>query len=109
MPNLLAMQRRFKVNLKRWGGSGFLVRAGIKRACWIGRAEYTPRERGLYIDGAERFYIAAYGLAIAPDFELDEIEFKSKRYKINLPPTGPRPDGLVIYYDCNVLYVGAAT
>lgn len=93
----------------RNGGAGFLVRAGVQRPIVCARMEYTPTERGNFLDGSERFYISAVDLEVGPDHELDEIEFKgdaplAKRYKILLPPGGPRPSGLIIYYDCNVVY-----
>jgi hypothetical protein len=67
-------------------------------------------ERGLYMDGSERFFIAGAGLTVPPDAELDLLQFKgngskTSEYRIILPPTGPRPDGIVQYYDCNVMKV----
>jgi hypothetical protein len=104
MPRLRADALRM---IKRWGGQGFLVRDGIKRVAWMARAQYSAKDRGLFLDGSERFYIDG-SIPIPPDFELDRIQFKGQgaqtfEYRILLPPEGPRPNGLVIYYDCNVM------
>lgn len=94
--------------ITRWGASGFLVRAGVKRPAMIARLEYKPSERGLFLDGSERLYVSAYQLTVPPDHEQDVIEWIGSIYKINGPPTGSRPAGIVVYYDCNCLRTGAA-
>lgn len=95
--------------ISRWGGAGFLIRAGVKRPITCARADYKPSERGLYVDGAERIYISTVGITVEPDFELDMIQFNKKIYKITLPVVGPRPAGIVVFYDCSVLYSEPAT
>lgn len=93
----------------RWGKKSKLVRAGVKRDCWVARNEYKPTERALYLDSSERLFVSAYQLSVGPDFELDKIEFDGKLYRITIPPAGPRPNGLVIFYDCNCVSMGPAT
>lgn len=95
--------------IARWGGAGFLIRDGVKRPATMARLDYKPSERGLYIDGSELIRISAIGLTVEPDFNLDVIQFNGKIYKINIPTTGPRPTGVPIFHDCNVLYSGPAT
>lgn len=91
--------------IKRWGGpvKGNLVRGGVKRTAWMARLEYKPSERGLYVDGACRFYVAVEGVTIAPTEGLDYLEYKAKKYRILTPVLGPRPNDTVIFWDCNVI------
>lgn len=96
--------------IKGAGGRGFLVRDGVKRPCFCARIEFKPAERGLYLDGAERYFISALKLQVPPDHEQDLLEFKGRalltsRYRLIVPPLGPRPNGLVVYYDCPVMLV----
>jgi len=111
MPNLQAMQQRAHAALRRWNGGkpGYLVRNGVKRPATIARGEYSPRERELFLDGSERFLIAAYKLQVPPDHEQDMILFNGKNYRITAPVKGPRPDGTVMLYDCPCLYDSEAT
>lgn len=95
--------------IARWGGPGFLIRDGVKRPITCAMMEYRPAERGLYLDGSVNIRISTIGLTVPPDFEQDVIQFAGKIYKINTPPTGPRPTGEVVYYDCNALYSSPAT
>lgn len=74
-------------------------------------AEYTPRERGLFLDGAVRFWVSALTSAGAnvaaadyPNHELDILQFKSRRYRILMPPSGPHPDGTWIAFDLSCMY-----
>lgn len=103
MPDLAHSQRTALRIITRWGGVGYLLRGGSARECICARSDYTPQQRGLFLDGSERFFIAALGLAVPPDFELDMLRFKEFEYRILLPPAGPRPNGLVMFYDCNVM------
>lgn len=91
--------------IKRWGGpkQGYFIRAGARRPAWMARLEYKPEERDLYVDGAERLYVSVEGLKIAPEQELDFIEYGGFNYRILKPPLGPRPNGTVIYYDLAVI------
>lgn len=100
------MQRRARVALLRWSGGkpGYLVRAGARRAAVIARGEYSPRERGLYLDGRERMYVAAHGLDVPPDHELDMLQLNDRLYRIIEPVRGTRPDGTVMLYDCACLF-----
>jgi hypothetical protein len=98
-------------HIARWGGGqnkGFLVRNGVKRPATMAMIEYTPRERGLFADGAVRFWISALGVVPVnyPNEELDTIQFKSIGYKIILPPAGQQPDGSWIAFDCSCMRTG---
>lgn len=96
------------------GSKAFLIRSGARRRVFAARMEWKPTERGLFLDGSERFFLSALGLVMPPDHELDEFEFKgaraikSRRYKIIAPPTGPRPNGTVVYYDCACMFLQEA-
>jgi hypothetical protein len=92
------------------GSQAFLVRSGVSRPCVAARSEYKVVERGLFADGTERFLISALGLQVPPDFELDQFDFKGvgqprRRYRITATPLGPRPNGIVMFYDCNCMFV----
>lgn len=95
--------------IKRWGLASFLVRADVKRPCFAARQEYKPSEVGLFEIGTERFYISALNLPVPPDHEQDKLLFNGNLYSITQKPTGPRPNGMVMFYDCNVMLIGAAT
>lgn len=95
--------------IKRWGGSGFLVRDGVKRACWVCVIDYKPRDQDLRAIGAKQMLIAAKGLAVEPDRELDVVEFKGKTWRIVAPIKGPRPAGVPIFFDCEVVYDSSTT
>lgn len=76
-----------------------------------GRQDYKPTERVLYEDGSERFYIAGLNCTTAPDKDLDLFRFTDKgssikkEYRITQKPSGPRPSGIVMFYDCNVVWL----
>lgn len=89
--------------IKRWGLKGYLVRAGVKRPMWAAIQDYSPKERGLFQDGAQRMYLSAFQLNVGPDPELDYIEWNGASYKIVAPPVGPRPAGVIVYHDCSVV------
>lgn len=110
MPNMLVLQVRAENMIRRWGNhqKGSIMRAGVERAkAYMARTDYKPTERGLFMDGSERLAVSAINLP-SLDFELDTIVFAGQLYKINVPPAGGRPDGTIIYHDCNVLRVRAA-
>lgn len=96
------------------GSKAYLVRDGIRRKVFAARMEWKPSERGLFLDGSERFFLSALKLSVHPDHELDEFEFKgaraktTRRYKIITPPTGPRPNGTVVYFDCACMFLSEA-
>ena len=101
-------------HIVRWGGgvnNGFLVRNGVKRIATMAMLEYTPKERGLFADGAVRFWVSAvsiYNVEVKwPNHELDVVEFKKRRYKILLPPAGQQPDGTWIAFDLSCMFTGA--
>lgn len=90
--------------IKRWGGAGKLNRDGVRRDCWLVILDYKPRDENLRMIGAKRCLIAAKGLAVAPDRELDLIEFKGQVWRIVAPIGGPRPNGVAVFYECEVAY-----
>lgn len=92
--------------IKRWGGVGYLVRNGVKRPATMAILEFSPRERDLVEEGIERIRVSAVGLTVTPDKELDTVEFKGRTYNINDPVEGPRPNGIVIFYDLHVIFTG---
>lgn len=109
MPDLKGMQKRAAAHIKRWGGPGFLIRDGVKRSCFIGKAEYSWKERDLVEEGQERFVVAA-PIAIPPEYKLDDVQFAGKLYTILKPVIGERPNGvIVIKYIMDVKFAGNAT
>lgn len=102
MPNLANSKKTADRLIKRWGGLGYLIREGVKRPAYMARLDYTPRERGLFQDGAERMFVSA-DVTTGPDHEHDQIEFNGRTYRIVEPVKGPRPNGLVIFYDCSIM------
>lgn len=90
--------------IQRWGGIGYLVRGATQRACTMARMEYQPRERGLYADLSSRIRVSMIGLAVLPDHEQDEVLYKGERYKILLPPEGPKVTGVFVYIDLNCMF-----
>src|SRR5262245_38554710 len=104
MPDFDASRRRWHGHIARWGrgvDNGYLIRNGVKRAMTMGIGEYSPRERGLFVDGTIRMMISALKLGgtvqvpanEVPDPELDIVEFRGVRYKIVMLPQGAQPDG----------------
>jgi hypothetical protein len=91
--------------IQRWGGIGYLVRANVQRAATMARLDYTPKERGLFLDGSSRIRISVIGLVTPPDFEQDTIIYKGELYKIMMPADGPRATNEFVFYDCNVMFV----
>lgn len=91
--------------IARWGGKGQLVRAGVTRDATMAVLDFKPNERSLLEEGEEVIRVSAYQLTVPPNFELDTIVFGGSTFRIYKPITGPRPNNLVIYYDCNCLKV----
>lgn len=91
--------------IERWGGPAYLFREddGIARECIAAKVDNTPRARGLALEGAARYLIAA-PLAIEPDHELDKLVVGSKLYQIVNPVKGPQPNDVSIYFDLDVVY-----
>lgn len=102
--NIKAKQASAHRMIQRWGGIGYLIRNGVKRVATMARMEYSPRERGLYLDRSSRIRISAIGLAVAPDHEQDTIQYQGEAYKIILPVEGPRVTGVFVFYDCNSMF-----
>lgn len=103
----LAHSRQTAHNLiQRWaqGKVGYLVRDGVKRKATMAIRDYSPRERGSFLDKSVSICISVLPTDPSPDHELDDIEFAGKRYSILLPPGGPRSDGSPVFYDCNCMF-----
>jgi hypothetical protein len=106
MPNLARSRQTAHNIIKSWGGGiGQLNRDGVKRNATMAIRDYSPRERGAFLDKSVSICISVLPSDPSPDYELDVIEFKGKRYSILLPPGGPRPDGQPVFHDCNCMFV----
>lgn len=114
-----ASRLRWHAHIARWGGgvdNGYLIRSGIKRRVTMGLSEYSPRERGLFADGAVRFMISALKnggteripLDEVPTPDLDVIEFAGRRFNILMLPQGAQPDGTWIAFDTPGILIGFA-
>jgi hypothetical protein len=108
MPNLTRLQADALRQIKRWGGIGALVRAGVSRQVWMARSQITPRDRGIFLDGSERFILDG-SILVPPDFEQDVLQFKGmgktlREYKILLPAAGPNSNGVQVLWDLNVMF-----
>lgn len=101
-----AMAARAGAMVERWGGPAHLLRAGVMRTCIAAVLDYNPRANRLNLDGAERCLLDASTITIPPDHELDHLVKDGLEYRIVAPVKGPRPGGVVIYYDLDVLYMG---
>jgi hypothetical protein len=112
MPRSIAQfQKDAEAMIRRWGNHqrAQIITNGVVRATpYAAIGDYKPTERGLFLDGSVRLAVSAVNLDNI-DFEADEIVFLNVRYKINVPPTGARPDGTIVFHDCNVMRVGPAT
>jgi hypothetical protein len=105
MPDLNQSRKTAHGLILRWGGGiGQLNRSGVKRDATMAIRDYAPRERGGFLDKSVSICISVLPSDPSPDYELDVIEFKGKRYTILLPPGGPRPDGLPVFHDCNFMF-----
>jgi hypothetical protein len=90
--------------IKKFGGAGYLRRDGDDRPCWVGIVDYKPRDAELRTVGARRALVAAKDLAVPPDREQDLIVFAGEVWRIVTPVSGPRPNGVPLFYDCEVVY-----
>lgn len=104
--------------LRRFGGlaadQALLIRGAVTRRCRAARLEYTPRERGLFLDGASRILISALSLELQgsapPHHEFDQIFYAGGLYNIVQPIQGPRQDDpTCLFHDCSVMFVQNAT
>jgi hypothetical protein len=99
--------------ISRWGGPALLRRNGVDRPCVVGELDFTPVERQLILSGGRRFLCSALTATGAdldpiPHHELDVLVFKGEVMRILMPPKGPRPDGIPIFFDLSVEYDSAA-
>lgn len=82
--NYTGMRKRALARIKHWGGGALSVitdAAGAPRTCYAAVREYTWREQrgGLVQAGGKIIVIAADGLAIPPNPEMDAyIDLKRK-------------------------------
>jgi len=92
--------------IKRFGANAVaqLQRGTVTRACTAAILDYKPHEAGLREVGARRALIAALDCPTPPDHEQDKFIFNGEVFRIVKPPVGPRPAGIVLYYDCEVIY-----
>jgi hypothetical protein len=119
MPNLTRSQRTANDLIRRWGqGSRTqFVRGGIGRNVNGAMADWKPAERALIVDGAVRFYVAAFGLAPNdyPDMNLDMLYYQAPNegafvtYRIVAPILGPRPNGVPVFFDLTCMRAGVDT
>lgn len=109
MPNTSELQRSAHDMIMSWGGGvgkGKLNRSGTRRNATMAIMDYTPTERNsIQFDGATKIRVSKIGLTLEPDPQLDVIELGGKTYKINLPPRGPKPQGVFVFIDCDCLEV----
>lgn len=106
----IAAQGRAHRQIVRFNGgkenNAKLRRGATDRNCTAAILDYSPREAQLRLDGARRMLISAKGLDIAPDHEQDMLLFTptGELFRIVSPVLGPRPAGVPIFYDCEVMY-----
>lgn len=108
MFNYVRSRRVVNQQLRKWGGRealrARLVRDGAERRCVAARLEYTPKERGLFLDGSSRILIAGDSVTEPPHHEHDIILFAGEYYRMPVPVVGYRQgNDTVLYYDCNVV------
>lgn len=104
MANIARLKATALRMITRWGRTAQLDRSGSLRNCKCAIVDYRPRDRDLVTDGARRALIAAQGLTIPPDRELDILVFNGQRFRFAAKPTVYGPDGTDILYDCEVIY-----
>lgn len=113
MPNFDRQRQVWHDHIARWGGgvdNGRIVRGGTPRSATMAIAQFEPRERDLFVDGAIRMMISALNVATGdePNPELDHVEFKGVKYKILMLPRNPMPDGTWIAFDTPCVKSGTA-
>jgi hypothetical protein len=105
MPSMLQMQRDAEDLIRSWGDNqqGQIIRGGVVRAtAYMALNDYSPRERGLFRDDSVRIAVSAVGLPEI-DHEQDQIKFLGSMYVLPVPTTGGRPDGTIVFHDCNAV------
>jgi hypothetical protein len=90
--------------ITRFGSAAVLRRGATDRDCIAAILDYNPRGRDLVLEGARRALVAAAGLTIPPNHELDVLVVGGSVYRIVEPAKGPRPGGTVIFFDLMVMY-----
>lgn len=113
MPDMERSRKVWHDHLIRWGKasatSAKAVRNGTARPMVMAMGAYTPRERAsLALEGAVRLVVSAYQVSPEDyiDWELDNLAFAGKLYRIGIEPSNPRPDGSVIAWDCACVLIG---
>lgn len=107
--------RKFGTSAKAPGAVGALVviEGGAQRACIVGIVDYKPYERGLVEEGAVRALISYFdpnGVALdpPPHHQTDKLLCAGSWYNFVAPIAGPRPGGVPVFYDCQVVYDSTA-
>lgn len=97
-------QYRSFLQIRKFGRQGYLRRDGVDRPCMVGIIDYKPYDASLREVGAQRALIAAYKLEVPPERDLDLLIFGDEVHRFSAPIKGPRPDGVVLFFDCEVVY-----
>lgn len=84
------------------------------RDCWVGVIDYKPTEAGLREEGARRALISALVntttvLNPVPDHNEDKLVWNGEVHRITKPIVGPRPAGVAIFYDAEIVFEREAT
>jgi hypothetical protein len=87
---------------------GKLRRGASDRNCTVAILEYKPHEKGLVLEGAMRALVSTVGLTVEPHHENDLLVAAGKVWRIVAPVGGPRPGGVAIFHDCQVVYQSVA-
>lgn len=98
-----SMAERCLSLINSWGSTAYLLRENVARECTAAILGNTPRSRGLAEEDAKQMLIAA-PLEIEPDPEIDALWFEGNLYQFVGPIKGPKPGGIPIYFDCDVVY-----
>lgn len=109
MPSMLQMQKDAEDLIRSWGNDqqGQIVRNGVVRAtAYMAFSDYSPTARGLFRDDSVRIAVSAVNLTEI-DNEQDTIRFLGSDYTLPKAPFGGRPDGTVVFHDCNAIKVAS--
>lgn len=107
MPSMLQMQKDAESLIRSWGNDqkGQVIRNGVVRATtYMAFADYSPQARALFRDDSVRIAVSSVGLAEI-DYEQDTIKFLNGVYTLPKPVGGARPDGNIVFHDCNAVKV----
>lgn len=103
--NYAALQSLATDLITRFGGgsadNASLRRAGVDRPCTVVILSFTNRERQSepllqYTD--KKVLIAASGLDVPPNYELDTIVLSGVNHRIIMPATPLAPDGTTVVF-----------